>query len=302
MNSLIGTKINQSQMFDEKGMRIAVTNILAGPCVVVSIKEEAKDGFNAVIVGFGQRRLITVKKPIQGILKKAGIIEKPPRFYKELRITSAKDEKDVIKLGQSISVGDVLKEGDIVQVTGTSKGAGFAGVVKRHHFKGGPRTHGQSDRERAPGSIGQTTTPGRVYKGKRMAGRMGHETATIRNLMVVDVSGDDVFIKGLVPGALNSLVVIRKTGESKKFIPLWKETAADAQSLPQAEAQESKEEKIEPVSLEEEEKSAAQAEVIPQTEPLTQAVDSAEEEQPPATHDETSDKPEETKKGENNAS
>ncbi|OGG15988.1 50S ribosomal protein L3 [Candidatus Gottesmanbacteria bacterium RIFCSPHIGHO2_02_FULL_39_14] len=212
MNSLIGTKINQSQMFDEKGMRIAVTNILAGPCVVVSIKEEAKDGFNAVIVGFGQRRLITVKKPIQGILKKAGIIEKPPRFYKELRITSAKDEKDVIKLGQSISVGDVLKEGDIVQVTGTSKGAGFAGVVKRHHFKGGPRTHGQSDRERAPGSIGQTTTPGRVYKGKRMAGRMGNQQVTVKNLKVIKIDPEKnlLTVKGLVTGKRNSLLVIKK--------------------------------------------------------------------------------------------
>ena len=212
MNSLIGTKINQSQMFDEKGMRIAVTNILAGPCVVVSIKEEAKDGFNAVIVGFGQRRLITVKKPIQGILKKAGIIEKPPRFYKELRITSAKDEKDVIKLGQSISVGDVLKEGDIVQVTGTSKGAGFAGFVKRHHFKGGPRTHGQSDRERAPGSIGQTTTPGRVYKGKRMAGRMGNQQVTVKNLKVIKIDPEKnlLTVKGLVTGKRNSLLVIKK--------------------------------------------------------------------------------------------
>ncbi|OGG03457.1 50S ribosomal protein L3 [Candidatus Gottesmanbacteria bacterium RBG_16_37_8] len=212
LNSLIGTKINQSQMFDEKGMRMAVTNILAGPCVVVSIKEEAKDGFNAVVVGFGQRRLITVKKPIQGILKKAGIIEKPPRFLKELRITGTEDEKDAIMPGQSVSVGDVFKEGDLVQVTGTSKGAGFAGVVKRHHFKGGPRTHGQSDRERAPGSIGQTTTPGRVYKGKRMAGRMGNQKVTIKNLKVVKIDPEKnlLTLKGLVAGKRNSLLLIKK--------------------------------------------------------------------------------------------
>ena len=116
INSLIGTKINQSQLFDETGQRIPVTNILAGPCVVVSIKEEAKDGFNAVIVGFGQRRLITVKKPIQGLLKKAGLEKKPPRFLKELRISATENEKDTIKPGQSISVIDVLKEGDIIEI------------------------------------------------------------------------------------------------------------------------------------------------------------------------------------------
>ena len=111
----------------------------------------------------------------------------------------------------------------MINVTGVPKGKGYAGVVKRHHFKGGPRTHGQSDRERAPGSIGQTTTPGRVYKGKRMAGRMGHETATIRNLEVLDVSADLILVKGLVPGGRNTLIILKKVGENKKFVPLYKE-------------------------------------------------------------------------------
>ena len=297
MLGIIGKKVSQSQKFLEDGTRIPVTQVSTGGNVVVSLKSLDKDKYSAVQIGFGIRK--NFNKPSLGHAKKAGM-EKPSRFLREIRVIDA--EAPFPEVGSTIKAEDVLKPGDIVDITGKSKGKGYAGVVKRHHFKGGPRTHGQSDRERAPGSIGQTTTPGRVYKGKRMAGRMGNATATLKNLMVVDVSGDDVFIKGLVPGALNSLVVIRKTGESKKFIPLWKETAADAQSLPQAEAQESKEEKIEPVSLEEEEKSAAQAEVMPQTEPLTQAVDSAEEEQAPATHDETSDKPEETKKGEKNAS
>lgn len=127
---------------------------------------------------------------------------------------------------------DGLKPGDVVQVRGTSKGKGFAGVVKRHHFKGGPRTHGQSDRERAPGSIGQTTTPGRVYRGKRMAGRMGSDRVTIKNLLVLDIARDIVTIKGLVPGARNNRLVITKTGEAKKFIPLYK------QSLPSDEVRE----------------------------------------------------------------
>ena len=298
MLGIIGKKVSQSQKFLEDGTRIPVTQVSTGGNVVVSLKTSDKDKYSAVQIGMGIRK--NFNKPSLGHAKKAGL-EKPARFLREIRAWNT-DESPLPQVGSTIKAEDVLKPGDIVDITGKSKGKGYAGVVKRHHFKGGPRTHGQSDRERAPGSIGQTTTPGRVYKGKRMAGRMGNATATLKNLMVVDVSGDDVFIKGLVPGALNSLVVIRKTGESKKFIPLWKETAADAQSLPQAEAQESKEEKIEPVSLEEEEKSAAQAEVMPQTEPLTQAVDSAEEGQTPATHDETSDKPEETKKGEKNAS
>lgn len=129
------------------------------------------------------------------------------------------------------STDGALKAGDLVDVIGISKGKGFAGVVKRHHFKGGPRTHGQSDRERAPGSIGQTTTPGRVYKGKRMAGHMGHSRTTIKNLQVVDVeeNKNTLLIKGLVPGPVKSRVFIKKVGEDKKFVPLWKETQNENQ-------------------------------------------------------------------------
>lgn len=127
------------------------------------------------------------------------------------------------KAGETLKASEVFKPGDIVDVIGVSKGKGFAGVVKRHHFKGGPRTHGQSDRERAPGSIGQTTTPGRVYKGKRMAGRMGHERVTIKNLKIVDVSDDLLLIKGLVPGPKNSLIMVKKVAEDKKFVALYKE-------------------------------------------------------------------------------
>lgn len=134
--------------------------------------------------------------------------------------------EDGTRVPVSVIEGKVeeLKAGDVIKVTGISKGKGFAGVVKRHHFKGGPRTHGQSDRERAPGSIGQTTTPGRVYKGKRMAGRMGQDRVTIRNLQIVDIDSSKnlIFIKGLVPGPKRNTISIIKTGESKKFIPVFK--------------------------------------------------------------------------------
>ncbi|KKR76902.1 MAG: 50S ribosomal protein L3 [Candidatus Levybacteria bacterium GW2011_GWA2_40_8] len=233
MLGIVGKKVNQTQKFLEDGTRIPVTQVNTGGNVVVSLKSLDKDKYSAVQIGFGIRK--NFNKAILGHTKKAGM-EKPSRFLREIRVIDA--EAPLPEVGSTIKAEDVLKPGDIVDITGKSKGKGYAGVVKRHHFKGGPRTHGQSDRERAPGSIGQTTTPGRVYKGKRMAGRMGNATATLKNLMVVDVSGDNVFIKGLVPGALNSLVVIRKTGESKKFIPLWKEKIeTDGQSLPEEKAE-----------------------------------------------------------------
>ena len=212
LNAIIGSKINQSQMFDEAGNRIPVTNILAGPCTVVRLKDKEVDGYSALVVGFGTRRPITLKKPVLASLEKALLKETPPRFLKELRMNFDVDVKEKLAPGLSIKVGDVFKEGDIVEVTGTSSGKGFAGVVKRHHFKGGPRTHGQSDRERAPGSIGQTTTPGRVYKGKRMAGRMGSDRVTIKNLkiMKIDQEKNLLIVKGLVPGKRNSLLIINK--------------------------------------------------------------------------------------------
>ncbi len=215
INSILGTKITQSQAYTPEGKLIPVTSILTGPCVVVNIKSEVKDGYNAVQLGLGQRRVITVTKPQLGNLKKAGLEKNPPRFLREIRIENASSEQindETIKPGVVIKVSDVFKEGDIIQVTGVSKGKGFQGVVKRHHFRGGPRTHGQSDRERAPGSIGSTTTPGRVYKGKRMAGRMGNDRVTIKNLKVIAVDGEKniLTISGLVPGGRNALLIIKK--------------------------------------------------------------------------------------------
>ena len=212
LNSILGSKINQGQMYDEAGIRIPVTNIVAGPCVVIRQKSNETDGYNAVLVGFGQKRAITLSKATKGMLTKAGINEKLPRFLKEIKVELQDSGSDSLKPGTTIGVADVFKEGDTVEVVGTSSGKGFAGGVKRHHFKGGPRTHGQSDRERAPGSIGQSTTPGRVYKGKRMAGRMGQDRVTIKNLKVIKIDPEKnlLTIKGLVAGKRNSLLIIRK--------------------------------------------------------------------------------------------
>ncbi len=217
VHALIGKKTYQGQAFLEDGRRIPLTHVLVKGNLVSQIKSLDKEGYNGVQLAFGTKR--TIKSAQEGHAKKAGL-EGKPRFFKEIRVEELPD----LQLGAEVLAGDVFHPGDIVNVTGVSKGKGYAGVVKRHHFKGGPRTHGQSDRERAPGSIGQTTTPGRVYKGKRMAGRMGVENVTIKNLEIIDVTNDGVLlIKGLVPGFVNGVVVVKKIGENKKFVPLYKE-------------------------------------------------------------------------------
>lgn len=203
MNGIIGIKSDQTQTFDNKGNRIPVTMVKTGPCPIVHIKTKDIDGYDAVQLGIGNRK--NPNKPMEGTIKKSGL-EKTPLFLRE--VLGATDKK----VGDSISVGDIFKEGDVIKVIGTGKGKGFAGVVKRHHFKGGPKTHGQSDRLRAPGAIGSTTTPGRVYRGKRMAGRMGGEQVTMKNLKVVkiDTENNILIIKGLIPGPRNGIVVIEK--------------------------------------------------------------------------------------------
>ncbi len=209
ITAIIGKKIKQTQHFNEKGERIPITVIEAGPCDITQIKNLKRDGYNAIQLGFGIRKEKNIKKPILGHIKKAGI-KKLPRFLKEVRL---KDTENIShKEGDTVKIGEVLSIGDTVEVTGISRGKGFTGVVKRHHFKGGPRTHGQSDRERAPGSIGQTTTPGRVYKGKRMAGRSGGEKVTVDNLKVIEVDNEKnlLVVSGLVPGSKNSLIIVSK--------------------------------------------------------------------------------------------
>ncbi|MDP3988502.1 MAG: 50S ribosomal protein L3 [Candidatus Levybacteria bacterium] len=263
MNGLIGIKKDQSQKFLENGTRVPVTQVMTGGVLVSDVKTKEKNGYTSVQLCMG------FKKAGKALLGQVKGGDKAPRFFREIRL---KEGDQVPNIGDSIKVLEVFKPGDIVDVSGVSKGKGYAGVVKRHHFKGGPRTHGQSDRERAPGSIGQTTTPGRVYKGKRMAGRMGNENVTMKNLKVIDVLEDSVLIEGLVPGSKNSLVVIKKVGEDKKFVPLYEEEekpaiTEDAEKktestegsvkVPEGKVQtESKEEKTEEVK---EESSSAEA-------------------------------------------
>jgi large subunit ribosomal protein L3 len=182
INTLLGSKMRMSQTFIE-GTRVPMTWIKTGPCVVTQVKTMERDGYWSVQLGFSEKKLKNVTKPLQGHLKGAIKDNKAPRFLREVRFTENPD----LKVGDVVKLTSLFRKGDVVSVAGISKGKGFAGAVKRHHFKGGPKTHGQSDRHRAPGSIGQGTTPGRVLKNKKMAGRMGSERITVKNLIVVDL-------------------------------------------------------------------------------------------------------------------
>jgi len=218
---ILAEKKFQSQIFDTNGNMIPVTTVYTTPCFVVGIRWEETDGYTAVQLGFGQAK--KNQKPTEGTIKKAGI-KIPLHFLCEFRISIDdheiksidKDGKKGLQIGeQELFVGTeikpemLFKSGDIVDVSGISKGKGFAGVIKRHGFSGGPKTHGQSDRERAPGSIGTGTTPGRVVKGKKMAGRLGGSRVTIQNLEIVEADGTKMVIKGLIPGAIGGLIEIR---------------------------------------------------------------------------------------------
>ncbi|OGG15231.1 50S ribosomal protein L3 [Candidatus Gottesmanbacteria bacterium RIFCSPHIGHO2_01_FULL_39_10] len=211
INAILGQKIDQSQAFTSDGRRIPVTHITAGPCTVVDMKSPPTHSYSSLQLSLGLRKIKNTTKAKLGHLKKAGLDKNPPRFLREIRLSDLSNLSD-LKPGTVIKVEQVFAAGDKIQVTGVSKGKGFQGGVRRHHFKGGPRTHGQSDRERAPGAIGQTTTPGRVYKGKRMAGRMGNDKVTLKKLEVIaiDPERNILTIKGLVPGGRNSLLIIRK--------------------------------------------------------------------------------------------
>jgi len=201
-----------NQSFIE-GRRIPVTKIVVGPCVVTQIKKMDKEGYWAVKLGFGTRSTKNTSKALQGHLKTSLKDKQLPRTLREIRLDK---EPEGLTVGDSVLASDVFKLGDIVSVTGTSKGKGFAGVVKRHHFAGGPKTHGQSDRHRAPGSIGQGTTPGRIYKGKRMAGRMGDETITLKNLQIVAINDTgEIEVSGLVQGITNGILLLKKIASGK---------------------------------------------------------------------------------------
>jgi large subunit ribosomal protein L3 len=203
LKGLIGKKIGMTQIFDEQGVAHPVTIIEAGPCYVTQVRQPERDGYAAVQLGFGE---IHPKKLAAGELGhlKANSLS-PLRFLREFRT------KETASVGEKVTV-DVFSVGENVDVTGTSKGKGFAGAVKRHHFKGGKKTHGQSDRLRAPGSRGAGTTPGRVYKGSRGAGHMGNERVTVQALKVVlvDTERNLLGVHGAVPGGKGGLVVIKE--------------------------------------------------------------------------------------------
>ncbi len=210
IKGLIGKKIKMGQDFTEDGRVVPLTIIEAGPCRVLQVKTEEQDGYKAVKLVFGHGKGKYNKKPTLGEVRKAKIDGSPKK------ITEIKgDFGDELKVGQEITLEQVFAQGDKVKVSGTSKGRGFTGVVKRWSFHGGPQTHGQSDRLRAPGSIGQGTDPGRVHKGKKMPGHYGVDRVTVKNLTVFKIDKDKnyLYLTGAVPGARGGHIIIRKIEE-----------------------------------------------------------------------------------------
>lgn len=201
--AILGKKIGMTQIFED-GKVVPVTVIEAGPNFVLQTKTTEKDGYVAIQVGFDEKREKNTTKPLMGIFNKAGV--KPQRFVREFRVATV----DGYALGQEIKV-DILANAEFVDITGTSKGKGTAGVMKRHNFHGNRATHGVSRNHRLGGSIGNSSTPGEVYKGRKMAGRLGNDKVTVQNLKVVRVDAENnlLLVKGAVPGAKNGYLTIK---------------------------------------------------------------------------------------------
>jgi len=209
MRQILGIKRGMARLFLESGDSVGVTVIEAGPCPVVQVKTRDKDGYDAVQVGMGEKRKGLIKKPLAGHFGELT----PTRYLREIRLKTPTE----LKVGEFVKV-DQFKVGDRVDVIGISKGLGFQGVVRRHGFAGGPKTHGQSDRTRAPGSVGSSSYPSRTFRGQRMGGRMGTDRVTETNLQVIAVRPEEnlIFIRGAAPGKINSLVVIRQSRKSRE--------------------------------------------------------------------------------------
>ncbi|MDE0298020.1 MAG: 50S ribosomal protein L3 [Candidatus Poribacteria bacterium] len=205
LKGIIGKKVGMTQVFDESGNAFPVTVIEAGPCPIVQIKTESQDGYQAVQLGFGTRKQNKVNRPENGHIQKANV--SPPRALREIRV----DNADQLSVGSMIDSG-IFSVGDYVDVTGTSKGLGFTGVVKRHGFSGGKKSHGGEQDLRRPGSIGASSYPSRVFKGKRMPGRHGGRRVTVQNLEVIQADAERslLLVKGSVPGPANGLLLINK--------------------------------------------------------------------------------------------
>ncbi|AXJ00092.1 LSU ribosomal protein L3P [Cyclonatronum proteinivorum] len=205
MSGILGIKLGMTSVFDEGGNHLPVTVIEAGPCTITQIFRKEKDGYDGVQLAMGEKKAKNVSKAMQGHFEKANTT--PKRYVREIRDYIPEG----LDLGDTIKAEDIFEAGSRVHVVGTSKGKGFMGVVKRHGFSGvGGRTHGQHNRERAPGSIGQASTPSKVFKGLKMAGRMGNERVTIKDLQIVKVLPESnlILIKGAVPGPKGRLVEI----------------------------------------------------------------------------------------------
>jgi len=204
---ILGRKVGMTQYFDRQGEVRPATVVEAGPCLVTQLKTQERDGYQAVQLGFGEAKRLN--SPEKGHLKKLGLF----RHLREFRVSDVSQ----YKVGQRLGA-ELFEAGDLVHITGISKGRGFAGGVRRYGFRGGPRTHGQSDRHRAPGSIGSGTTPGRVLKGLKMAGHMGNARVTVRNLRVLESNPATgiLLVEGAVPGARNGLLAIKRVAAAAK--------------------------------------------------------------------------------------
>lgn len=205
MKMLLGKKLGMTRIFLEDGSSVPVTVVEAGPCPIVSIRSEDKDGYNAYQIGYGQRRESLFNKPTLGHFKSAGV--EPTHYLREARVSELSEE---FKVGDILTV-EIFKEGEKVDVTGVSRGRGFAGAMKRHNFSGANATHGQSDRWRAPGSIGQSSYPSRVFKGLHMPGHLGAEAVTAVGLRVMRIIPEEnlILIKGSIPGKAKGLLKIK---------------------------------------------------------------------------------------------
>ena len=214
IQGIIGRKLGMTQIYSEYGDALPVTLVEAGPCVVVQKKTMKNDGYIALQLGFAEKKLHRVNKPIQGHYEKHNAV--PCYFLKEFRV----DESDEYEEGQKINI-DIFKPGDIVDVTGTSKGKGFAGVVKRWGFGGGPKSHG-SNFHRAPGSMGASATPARVMKGRKLPGRMGGNRVTVQNIKVVEVKPEQnlILLKGAIPGCKKGIITIKSSIKNRELRPV----------------------------------------------------------------------------------
>lgn len=212
MTGLIGKKIGMTQVFGADGIVVPVTVIRTGPCVVVQKKETGRDGYNAIQIGFGNKKNQRVNKPEQGHMVKAG--KGAFQVLREFRL----QDVGQYEVGQEIKAADIFKAGDRIDVSGTSKGRGFAGVIKRWSFSGFPASHGTHEYFRHGGSIGNRSYPGRVFKGKKMAGHWGNEKVSVQNLEVVGIRPEEnlLLVKGAVPGAKRGILIIRRAVKGNK--------------------------------------------------------------------------------------